>query len=598
MDNPIAVGDARQGMRKRNLLLVVLPYLVAKQTDTKQKGVRSFLAFPYGVLTIASYIRRESMGFHEAKILDLNTTSSLTEEERIREAILAEDINVVGFSMSYDISFRWLLRFSAFVRKNFPGILQVAGGPAVTTGYGDIIDEGVELDALCFSEGEVGLLRLLNADDPEQVLNADPWIRNHKAKLHNSVPHPSTGNLPKVVTWARNERGSSLTREPHAVTENLDKVINVDYELVDVKAYSMKEAFSPFVKFASNSRQFFLVTSRGCPFKCNFCAEPMFHGSGMRYASVDLIIDHVAGLIDKYGLNVLTIYDDQLLMNKVRAKELFRKLARFNIRIEMPNGVTLSYIDEELAALMRNAGVDTIFLAIESGSKRVLKEIIQKPIAFDRIKPTVNLLREKGIFTCAFFVIGLPGETDEERQETRRFVLDTGFDWALFNYATPLRGSRLFEQCKQNGWLAPEHQRIGAVDMSDYVINAPGINKEQLKRFMFDLNLESNFVKNRNLQEGNNQLAATTFGEVINRHENQPFAHYFLSEAYEGMGQQFRDKAVEHYRRFLEIVNEDAEWFQHAKRWGLDFSRNARASCEGREYPALPMTAVRNALRQ
>ena len=139
----------------------------------------------------------------------------------------------------------------------------------------------------------------------------------------------------------------------------------------------------------------------------------------MRYASVDLIIEHVAPLVKDYGLNVLTIYDDQLLLNRDRAKDLFRKLAQFNIRIEMPNGVTLSYIDEEMAVLMRKAGVDTIFLAIESGSKRVLKEIILKPIAFSRIKPTVDLLRDNGIFACAFFVIGLPGETDAEREETR-----------------------------------------------------------------------------------------------------------------------------------------------------------------------------------
>ncbi len=144
----------------------------------------------------------------------------------------------------------------------------------------------------------------------------------------------------------------------------------------------------------------------------------------------------------------------------------------------MPNGVTLSYIDEELALLMRQAGVDTIFLAIESGSKRVLKEIIVKPISFDRIKPTVDLLRRVGIFTTAFFVIGLPGETDEERQETHDFILDMGFDWAFFNYATPLRGSRLFEQCKRNGWLAPEHLRIGSIDMSDYVINAPASTRK------------------------------------------------------------------------------------------------------------------------
>lgn len=528
--------------RSRNLLLVVLPYRPKPQADTKKKAIRSFLAFPYGVLTIASYIQRASEGRHGVHILDLNIPSEKSEIERVAEAIIRNSADVVGYSMSYDISFSWLMTLSAAVRGTYPSIVQVAGGPAVTTGYKDIIEEGASLDGLCYSEGELGLLRLLDAEDMEAALDDDPWVR-------------CGPGLPK--------------RMPRAVYEDLDKVIPVNYDLVDVDAYSMREAFSPFVRFAEGSRQFFLVTSRGCPFKCNFCAEPSFHGANMRYASVDLIIEHVGMLVERYGLNVLTIYDDQLLMNRDRAKDLFRKLAQFKIRVEMPNGVTLSYIDQELAVLMREAGVDTIFLAIESGSKRVLKEIIVKPIAFERIKPTVQILRDAGIFVIAFFVIGLPGETDDEREETRRFILDMGFDWAFFNYATPLRGSRLFEECKRKGWLAPEHQRIGAVDMTDYVINSPGIDKEQLKRFMFDLNLEANFVKNRSLRDSEFDLAATAFREVINRHEAQPFAHYFLAQAYKGLGSA-DDTVAHHAKRFVEIVDGDGEWLGHAGRWNLD----------------------------
>src|SRR6185312_15808022 len=136
-----------------------------------------------------------------------------------------------------------------------------------------------------------------------------------------------------------------------------------------------------------------------------------FHGANMRYVTVDVAVDHLKRLQERYGMNVLTIYDDQILMNKPRAKEFFAKLAPMKIRVEMPNGVTLSYIDEEMAHLMKNAGVDTIFLAIEHGSKRVLKEIIRKPISFSRIKPVIQTLQAEGIYCQGFFVIGLPGET-------------------------------------------------------------------------------------------------------------------------------------------------------------------------------------------
>ena len=277
---------------------------------------------------------------------------------------------------------------AAAVRRHDPAVCIVAGGPAITTAYSEIIAE-CDLDACCYSEGEVALKELVDAENVATALARDPWVTRSKLR---AAP----------------------------VYDDLDRIIDVDYSLVDVPAYSMKEAFSPFTKFSTSSKQFFIVTSRGCPFKCVFCAEPSFHGANMRYVSVDRAIEHVSGLKDRYGLSVLTIYDDQILMNKPRAKEFFAKLAPLNIRVEMPNGVTLSYIDEEMAALMKGAGVDTLFLAIEHGSKRVLKDIIRKPIAYNRIKPTIELLQAAGIYCQGFFVIGLPGETSRRARGNAR----------------------------------------------------------------------------------------------------------------------------------------------------------------------------------
>ncbi len=192
-------------------------------------------------------------------------------------------------------------------------------------------------------------------------------------------------------------------------------------------------------------------------------------------------------------------------MNRARAKELFSKLAPLDIRVEMPNGVTLSYIDEELAGLMKAAGVDTIFLAIEHGSKRVLKDIIRKPIAFRQIKPTVRLLQDTGIFTCAFFVIGLPGETRAEREETRDAIYDWGLDWAFFNYATPLRGSELFRQCKENKWIDEKYLPIGAIDMTDYVITAPGMDRDEIKNTVFAMNFDSELRPQQQFAKGQSE---------------------------------------------------------------------------------------------
>ena len=125
----------------------------------------------------------------------------------------------------------------------------------------------------------------MNSEDLFGEFKNDPWITSERLK----------------------EKGKNY-KPIMRVENNLNSVVDLDYSYVDVNRYSMKEAFSPFASYRDkeNIKQFFLVTSRGCPFKCVFCAEPSLHGAGMRYADVDSIISQVKKLINKYGLNVLT----------------------------------------------------------------------------------------------------------------------------------------------------------------------------------------------------------------------------------------------------------------------------------------------------
>jgi anaerobic magnesium-protoporphyrin IX monomethyl ester cyclase len=556
-NDPNMQGTNAPARMARSVLLVVLPsYLGAPQLDASKKTYRTYLAFPYGVLTIASYLKRFAAALDRVEILDLNLPSDEPPETLLARKLAAMTPAIVGFSMSYDVSYPWLKSMASAVREFNPNICIVAGGASVTTAYAEIIAD-CDVDACCYSEGEVAFKDLVDAQDMSAALARDPWVTKTKPR---ATP----------------------------VYDDLDRIIDVDYALVDVPAYSMKEAFSPFTKFSASSKQFFIVTSRGCPFKCVFCAEPSFHGANMRYVSVDRAVEHVASLKDRYGLSVLTIYDDQILMNKPRAKELFAKLAPLNIRVEMPNGVTLSYIDEEMAAVMKAAGVDTLFLAIEHGSKRVLKDIIRKPIAYSRIKPTIALLQAAGIYCQGFFVIGLPGETRAEREETRDAILDWGLDWASFSYATPLRGSELFRQCKANGWIDEKDLPLGAVDMRKYIIRAPGIDPAEIESFVFNVNLDVNFVHNRNMRIGNFEVARRAFKELVERLPGQAFAHYFLARCDDLL---VGDGSAS-YRRYEQIVAESPVWREAAARFGLeikhdDIAASNRASAGRFRHPEL-----------
>lgn len=527
----------------KKLLLIVLPFMV-ESIFAKGVKTRSYLAFPYGPLTIASYINSKNKN-HKTKILDLNLHDN---DETILLDIINKELDdfnpdVVGFSMMFDQSYSYVDKLAQLIKTKKENLPVILGGASATTAWNEIIVEQKNIDAICFSEGEVALLNLLNSDNFYDEFKKEPWVTFEKIKKFGK------------------------DYKPKSIVENdLNSVVDLDYSFVDVNRYSMKEAFSPFASYRNqkNVKQFFLVTSRGCPFKCVFCAEPSLHGAGMRYADVDNIVSHVKKLKNKYGLNVLTFYDDQLLLNTKRAKELFRKLAELKIRCEAPNGVTLVYIDDEMASLMKEAGFDTLPLAIESGSDYMLNKIIKKPLVTKKIEPVVERLHKNEIFVQGFFVIGIPGELEIHRQETIKVIKDSKIDWSGFSLASPVRGSELFELAKKNKWVDEKDLKLGNIQGNKYILNSGDIEctPEELTKKAYYMNLDVNFVNNQAMKRKDYFTALKCFLEVSERYPNHAFAHHYIAECYKKINPlEYKNKIDENIRIKEKILNNDEEKF-------------------------------------
>ncbi|SMF96416.1 Radical SAM superfamily enzyme YgiQ, UPF0313 family [Methylomagnum ishizawai] len=527
--------------REFSLLFVILPYRVYAN-EAKSSKTRSFTAMPYGVLSIASYLKKHSRRPLDIRIFDMNLYDRDEWHSALAQTLAQRTPDVVGLSLMFDISYRYVAEIAGAARKLSPETLILLGGAAATTSWEAIPREQPDIDAVCYAEGEAALLRLVNAPEPRAELARHPaWVTRHKLDQR----------VPPVADYLN----------------DLDELIDIDYGLIEYWKYGMKEAFSPFSSYGDDheNRQFFIVTSRGCPFKCVFCAEPSFHGKNMRYASVDAVIAHVGQLVERYGMNVLTFYDDQLLLERDRAKELFRRLAPFGLRVETPNGLTAAFIDDEMAMLMKGAGMDTVPLAIESGSDHVLKHIIHKPLRLDKLKGIVDTLKKRGLFVQGFFVSGLPGELEEHRDETVRFIKEVGLDWGSFSLATPLRGTQLYHLCVENGWI-DKNLGIGDIDLNQYIIRVPGTDPDHIMRKTYLMNLEVNFVYNHRMSAGDYAVAARCFEDVIQRYGNHAFAYYYLAQAQRAMAADDGGDALEHY---FHIVETDPTWKSYAQAFDL-----------------------------
>lgn len=532
------------------ILFIIPPYFNIEeyvlQSHVSQKPV---FTIPYGILSMIAYVKSNARRKVDVEIIDLNLEATRllntgggmcrTLRKIIMEKQMEFDPGIVGISALFNICFHHLEFISNEVKKNRNDVLLIAGGGLATNLYSEILYEFKLIDACCYGEGEIPLCELLNADNAIDYLNTS-------------------------ASWITQQSLQSCQRPEHVLVEDLDTIPPFDFELINLDDYQGRTP-GKGVRL-DISREITMHTSRGCPFNCVFCANASVHGKKVRYMSVEKIIAEIERMISQYHLKTLLIEDDHFLGDKERAKEILRRISKLNLKVDFPNGMAVYAIDDEIGRLLKEAGVQMVTLAVESGSDYVLKKIIQKPHRVDMIQPAVEILRINGINVDAFIIVGLPGELEKHREETMKMVTNVGFDWVKFSLAVPVAGSRLYDICKKNGYLFCNDYSRHVITKAN--IKTPDIDPVYIEDRVYQMNLEANFVRNHNLMAGNFQRASVYFKNIVEKYPNHAFAHLFLGKAYESL-MMGKDLIDHHFGRFQEIIKTDATWNRYANHFTL-----------------------------
>jgi MoaA/NifB/PqqE/SkfB family radical SAM enzyme len=159
---------------------------------------------------------------------------------------------------------------------------------------------------------------------------------------------------------------------------------------------------------------------------------------------------------ENYGVRSLVFVDDNLLAARPRAMEIFRGMVDRNLKMPWKaNAIAVFRLDEFLLDAMAESGCQYICVAIESGSPRVLRDIINKPVDLGQARRMTEAAQSRGIFVAANFMVGFPGETWNEIRQTLRFAEELGADYCKIFSPIPLRHTRLWELCEDGGAFAP-----------------------------------------------------------------------------------------------------------------------------------------------
>ncbi|MDP1729073.1 MAG: radical SAM protein [archaeon] len=199
-----------------------------------------------------------------------------------------------------------------------------------------------------------------------------------------------------------------------------------------------------------------LMTSRGCPFNCAYCAGSLIFGKTHRYQGTEKVIEELLELKNKYQADSIQFFDETFTANRKRVIELCDKMIERKLNIEWSCFTRVNLVDLELLKKMKQAGCYLIFFGYESGNQRLLN-LIRKGITLEQSRKATKWCVEAGIESWGSFMLGLPTETKEESNQTIKFALDIDPNFAQFTITTPFPGTDLYDICKNHGKILTDN---------------------------------------------------------------------------------------------------------------------------------------------
>ncbi|MDD5747829.1 MAG: radical SAM protein [Actinomycetota bacterium] len=197
-----------------------------------------------------------------------------------------------------------------------------------------------------------------------------------------------------------------------------------------------------------------LQSSRGCPFKCDFCLwNQVMYGEGP-YRTFDpcRVVDEMEYVIERFGAREIYFDDDDFCIRKKHVLGICDEIRRRNLRIKWSCMGDAISVDEEMMRGMADSGCIFMKFGVESGNREILKNI-GKPLNPDKAVQVAEWGRKYGIMIHATFSLGLDGETRQTMEDTLRLANRIKFDTAQVSIATPLPGTRFYRKLMERGFI-------------------------------------------------------------------------------------------------------------------------------------------------
>jgi anaerobic magnesium-protoporphyrin IX monomethyl ester cyclase len=403
--------------------------------------------FPVGLASIATVLRNAG---HEAFVYDadFNERPSLLDYTRlpehyerylaalrdpdhpilaeVRETIRRIGPELVGISIWTTFAAA-AFRVAEISKSLLPGCPVVMGGPHATAKSEEVLRICPAVDYVIEGEGEQAALEFAAALAGGRL---DP------AAIHG-------------LAWR--EQGGIRRAPPREGRRDLDGFPFPDRELL-----MNRDRYTP-------EDMGLIMTSRGCPYACTYCATDVRRTS---YRSVGHVLEEIEAVRYRYGTVQFSFKDDSFTVNRGRIEELCERMIAERLPIHWECTTRVNLVTEDLLRKMKRAGCNSVKIGIESGSVDVLARM-NKQITLEQVRQAGRLLRRIGTHWTGYFLIGTPGEKREDVHKTLEFLHEIRPDFASLGVYEPFPGTAMFEDGIRRGLVKRD------MDLQDFYDTLP-----------------------------------------------------------------------------------------------------------------------------
>lgn len=365
---------------------------------------RGFGFPPLGILYVAASLKKEGI---DVKVVDSFMEGHTLDE--LKELIIDEKPDIVGFS-AMSCQAISVLAIAGKLKKELPSIKIAVGGPHISSTKDELFKFSNDIDFLFYGAGEEVFPEFVKALRNGQALN----------EINGLI--------------YKNGSGVKINNPLEAI-KDLDDLAFPDFGMVDINSYDSYYARS--LPLAS------LMASRGCPFRCTFCDAYATHGRFLRYRSPENIVDEIEYNYKKYRIRQIMFKDSTFTVNSGWVIEICREIKKRHLKIEWSCNTRVDLVDNKILKAMRNSGCYMIMFGIESGSQRIL-DALRKGITVEQIKRGVSLCKKNNILTMGYFIVGSPGEDENDACKTIKLSKAIGLNFATFGVTTAYPGTEFY----------------------------------------------------------------------------------------------------------------------------------------------------------